>query len=233
MLLQLSVIMPCYNEAGSISAAIEEVVVNVLALVPASELVVMDDGSTDDSAEIARQWSARDPRVRVVSQPNAGHGPALVNGIREAHGEWCLLLDSDRQVSLEGFGDTWALASEHEAVLGIRRPRFDPKHRLVLSAAVHWVLVNWAGVRVTDANVPYKLIRRRFLLDAVAAMPVRPRIPSILLTVYLSHLGVRIAEQPIQHRARTTGQSVLRPLKLARFCAASALELWHFRRSLP
>ncbi len=230
---RLSVVMPCYNEAGSIAAAIEDVIADVLTCVPDAELVVVDDGSTDDSAAIARRWSAREPRVRVVTQPNAGHGPALVRGIREARGEWCLLLDSDRQVSLEGFGETWTLAADHDAVLGVRRPRFDPKHRLALSAAVRWALAGWLGVRVTDANVPYKLVRRQLLVDAIAAMPARPRVPSILLTVYLSRHGVRIAEQRIGHRARTSGRTVLRPARLARFCAASAVELWRFRRALP
>ena len=229
---RLSVVMPCYNEAGNIAAAIEDVVSDVLAHVPGAELIVVDDGSTDDSAAIVGRWSARDPRVRMVAQANAGHGPALVRGIVDARGEWCLLLDSDRQVSLAAFGETWALAAGHDAVLGVRQPRFDPRHRLALSAAVRLMLAGWLGVRASDANVPYKLVRRRLLVDAIAAMPARPRIPSILLTVHLARSGARIAEQRVSHRARTSGRTVLRPARLARFCAASAAELWRFRRSL-
>ncbi|MGE3863039.1 MAG: glycosyltransferase family 2 protein, partial [Burkholderiaceae bacterium] len=94
----LSVLMPAYNEAANIAAAIADVVEQVFPLVPSAELIVVDDGSRDETGELARRAGAGDPRIRVVTQTNAGHGPALVRGIREARGDWCLLLDSDRQI---------------------------------------------------------------------------------------------------------------------------------------
>ncbi|MGD9944138.1 MAG: glycosyltransferase family 2 protein [Burkholderiaceae bacterium] len=229
----LSVLMPAYNEAANIAAAIADVVEQVFPLVPSAELIVVDDGSRDETGELARRAGAGDPRIRVVTQTNAGHGPALVRGIREARGDWCLLLDSDRQISLQDFGLTWQLAQQHDAVVGVRRQRHDPRHRLLLSRALRGALNGLFGVRSADANVPYKLLRRSLAVAAVDAMPPQPRIPSVLLTVYLHHRRLRVAEQEVRHFARRAGEASLRWRRLLAFCRAALRELLSFQRSLP
>ena len=228
----LSVVMPCYNEADNIDGAIRDVVTHVFSEVPDAELVVVDDGSRDASATIVRHWAAREPRVRLVVQANAGHGPALVRGIRAARGAHCLLLDSDRQIGLSQFGTTWALRQNHDAVLGVRRERADARHRLLLTAALRAWIAAALGVRSADPNVPYKLVRRTTLLEALDAMPADPLIPSILLTVYLNRRGLRIAEQEVPHAARTAGETSLRLRRLVAFCRRAFGELMRFHRAL-
>ncbi|MGE5172132.1 MAG: glycosyltransferase family 2 protein [Rudaea sp.] len=228
----LSVVMPCYNEADNIDGAIRDVVLHVFSEVPDAELVVVDDGSRDASAAIVRGWTAREPRVRLVVQVNVGHGPALARGIRAAHGTHCLLLDSDRQIGLGEFGATWALREGCDAVLGVRRDRADAGHRLLLTAALRAWLAMVLRVRSADPNVPYKLVPRTTLLDALDAMPAHPLIPSILLTVYLNRRGLRIAEQAVPHAARAAGETSLRPRRLAAFCSRALGELMRFHRAL-
>lgn len=229
---RLSVVMPAYNEAANIEGAIGDVVAHVFAVVADAELVVVDDGSRDRTRAIAAACAARDPRIRVVSQANAGHGPALVHGLREARGDYCLLLDSDRQIGLTEFAETWRLGRDCDAVLGVRRNRDDPRHRLVLTAALRAFLRQGLGVDAVDANVPYKLVRRVVVRAALDAMPREPRVPSILLTVYLSRLGVPTVQQPVPHFARSGGVTTLRYLRLARFCRAATGELLRFHRHL-
>ncbi|MBN9427504.1 MAG: glycosyltransferase family 2 protein [Burkholderiales bacterium] len=229
----LSVLMPAYNEAENIAAAIDDVIEHVFAVVPSAELVIVDDGSRDATGAVAQRVADGDPRVRVVTQANAGHGPALVRGIHEARGDWCLLLDSDRQIGLQDFAVTWQLARQNDAVLGVRRRRHDPRHRLVLSRLLRGALSGLLGVHSTDANVPYKLLPRTLALEATAAMPPQPRIPSVLLTVYLHRRGLRIAEQDVQHFARSAGEASLRWRRLIAFCRTALRELLRFHRSLP
>lgn len=229
---RLSVVMPAYNEAANIEAAIDDVVAQVFAVVPAAEMLVVDDGSRDATGAIAAECSRRDPRIRVIVQANAGHGPALVRGLREARGDYCLLLDSDRQIGLGDFAETWRLAQDHDAVLGVRRDRADPRHRLLLSATLRAGMAAFLGVRSSDPNVPYKLIRRRVALDALDAMPPQPRIPSILLVVYLARRGLATVEQPVRHFERVAGETTLRFMRLVRFCRAALGELLRFDRSL-
>ena len=228
----LSVVMPCYNEADNIGAAIREVVEHVFSEVSDAELVIVDDGSKDASPVIVRDWETRDARVRLLVQANAGHGPALIKGIRAARGEYCLLLDSDRQIGLSRFRETWALRTGHVAVLGVREARVDARHRLVLTALLRgWVAVA-LRVRSDDPNVPYKLVRRSTLLEAIAAMPDRPLIPSILLTIYLKRSNATVVAQPVPHFARSAGETSLKLRRLLGFCSRAFGELMRYHRAL-
>ncbi|MEO7761702.1 MAG: glycosyltransferase family 2 protein [Casimicrobiaceae bacterium] len=228
----LSVVMPAYNEADNIAAAIADIREHVFGVVARSELVVIDDGSRDETAAIVRELAAADPRIRLLTQANAGHGPALVRGLREARADRCLLLDSDRQIGLQDFGHTWKLADGHDAVLGVRWKRCDPWHRLLLTKLLRAWLSALVGVHARDANVPYKLVRRDIAMRALAMMPAKPAIPSVLLTVFLHLREYRIAEQPVEHFARTAGQPSLRLARLTVFCRGALQELMQFHKAL-
>ena len=149
-----------------------------------------------------------------------------------SRGDYCLLLDSDRQVGLDHFAETWRLCATHDAVIGVRRPRKDPTHRLLLSRTLRGVLQWGCGVRMTDANAPYKLVRRPALLQALAAMPDEPMIPSVLLIMHLCRNEARIVEQVVPHRRRAAGAPSLRLGRLVRFCARASMELARFRMGL-
>jgi glycosyltransferase involved in cell wall biosynthesis len=88
----VSVITPAYNAAAYLTASVESVLRQTLADL---ELLIVDDGSTDATVALARQLAAADPRVRVLTQPNAGPGPARNTGIRHATGRYFAFIDSD------------------------------------------------------------------------------------------------------------------------------------------
>jgi glycosyltransferase involved in cell wall biosynthesis len=88
----VSVIMPAYNVAPYIRAAIESVIGQTMG---DWELLIADDGSTDDTAAIARAYAATDARVRLLQQPNAGIAAARNRAVRESTGEFLAILDSD------------------------------------------------------------------------------------------------------------------------------------------
>jgi glycosyltransferase involved in cell wall biosynthesis len=80
----LSVVMPAYNEEDAIEQAVQDVQAHVLAVVPAAEFVVIDDGSRDRTPVLLDRSAARDGRVRVIHQANGGHGRALITGLEAA-----------------------------------------------------------------------------------------------------------------------------------------------------
>jgi glycosyltransferase involved in cell wall biosynthesis len=225
--------MPAYNEAASIDRAIAEVVGCVFAVVPDAELVVVDDGSRDATAERVRAWTARDARVRLVQRGNGGHGAALMSGLEAARAARCLLVDADAQIALGRFRETWTAASGADAVIGVRSPRRDPLHRLVLTRVVRALLRHGYGVPFADANVPYKLVGRAWCERLRSVAPASPVIPSILLALLLARARATVVEQVVEHRERAGGVGSLRVGRLARFCLRAWRELRAVARALP
>jgi glycosyltransferase involved in cell wall biosynthesis len=229
----LSVVMPVYNEAGAIALAVDEVRGHVLDHVPGAELVVVDDGSRDGTATLLDGIAQGEPRVRVVHQQNRGHGGALLTGLAHARGDFVFLIDSDRQIPLHDFGAAWAHVRQgREAVFGVRRRRHDPAIRVFLSRLIGVVVRALFGVRLRDANVPYKLFRRSMWQDASACIPAGTLAPSLFLAIFAKARGRDVFELDVVHKERETGEVSIRRLKLLKFCAAGLRQMWAFRRCL-
>ncbi|MDF0603258.1 glycosyltransferase family 2 protein [Psychromarinibacter sp. C21-152] len=227
--------MPAYNEEDCIVEAVHDVVGNVFSVVELAEMVVVDDGSTDATLERARACCEDDPRIRVITRPNGGHGQALMSGLAEARGELVLLLDADRQIGLEAFGEHLKMLRTENlvAVLGVRKPRHDPAHRLVISWLMRIALRLVTRTPPTDPGVPYKLMRMSLWCRAIGMMPPGCTIPSVLLAVIAQRLSPgRVREVPVCHVARTTGRTVLRWGRLAQTCRAGMRDVMWFRNAL-
>lgn len=232
---ELSIIMPAYNEAGSIVAAIADIQADVLSVVPDAEILVIDDGSTDATLSLLQQAAQSEPRLRIVSQVNAGHGPALMRGLAEAQGRSFLLLDSDRQIKLEQFASDWAMMARDDliAIIGIRRPRHDPFHRLVITRLMKALIFLTFGVTPKDAGVPYKILRREAWDKARPFILERSWIPSVLTALILLRTEPkRVREVTVVHLARDNGTSALNYRRLARFCRHASAEILKLRRDL-
>lgn len=116
-MLDVSVVIPAYNRAATLGRAIESALGQTLA---PREVIVVDDGSADGTAEVAESYSARDPRVRTIRQANGGAGAARNTGIARATGAWIALLDSD---------DAWASDKlGHAAAVVAATPEIDLVH---------------------------------------------------------------------------------------------------------
>jgi glycosyltransferase involved in cell wall biosynthesis len=225
--------MPAYNEEGAIAEAVAEVRQWVLDRVPGSELVVVNDGSRDRTGELLDAIAAQDSRVRVIHKKNGGHGPALRTGLDMARGDALFLIDSDRQIPLDAFGPLWqAVESGRDGAFGIRAHRDDPALRLWLTKVIRNALTLMFGVRLRDANVPYKIFRRRLWEEAKPLIPPDTLAPSLFLAVYAAKKQFDVATFPIPHRERQTGEVSIRRWKLLKFCARAFGQLREFRSKL-
>ena len=228
--IRLSVIMPVYNEQDAIVSAVDEVRTHVLDHVAGSELVVVDDGSRDRTGALLDQAASVDPRVRVIHQPNGGHGAALLTGLNASSGEYVFLIDSDRQIPLDDFAIAWAeIVNGRDAVFGVRRRRYDPKLRLYLSGMIRQSVNVLFRVKLYDANVPYKLFRRAIWSDVRDCVPDGTLAPSMFLAIAAKSRGYNILEIDVTHKERNTGEVSLRHLKLLKFCARGLAQLLGLR----
>jgi dolichol-phosphate mannosyltransferase len=224
----LTVVMPAYDEAALIEDAVEEVVRSVLSAVPGSRLLVVDDGSRDATGAILDRLSARDARVVVIQKPNGGHGSALLRGLQEPLAAWTLLIDSDRQIPLDGFLMAWQARTNNQAVLGIRMGRQDPPARKIVTTVLQWALVVLLGVSLTDPNIPFKLVRKDALEEVLQLMPSNALIPSVFIAAYIARHRLPVAFVPLFYRQRPAGQGSLRHWKLLKLSAQATLQLVAF-----
>lgn len=229
----LSVAMPVYNEEAGIELAIADVQHCVLDRVPGAELVVVNDGSRDGTGRLLDEAAAKDSRIRVVHQENRGHGGALAAALGAAHGSYVFLIDSDRQIPLDDFPAAWAhIERGRDAVFGVRRRRHDPAIRLYLTRVIRAMIGMLFGIRVFDANVPYKLLRRSIWEEARTCIPPDTLAPSLFLAIFARARRFDIADVDVVHKERDTGEVSIRRLKLLKFCARGFRQMLAFRRCL-
>jgi len=227
--MRLSVVMPAYNEEEAIEAACEDVRRDVLAHVPDSELVVVNDGSRDQTGPILDAIAAGDGRIRPIHQANSGHGGALMTGCDAARGEHLFLIDSDRQIDLSDFVAMWNEVQSCDAVLGLRAERHDPALRLSLTKFVRLGILLLFGVWIRDANVPCKLLKRSLWVEARQLIPDGTLAPSLFLAIYIRVFGFDVRDHVVRHLPRTTGVGSIRGLKLFKFCLRGLKQLITFR----
>ena len=228
----LTVVMPAYNEEGAIRDAVADVQQRVLAVVPGASLIVVNDGSRDRTGQILDGIAAADERVRVIHQPNGGHGLALRAGMEVAGGTFLFLIDSDRQIPLNGFAAAWSTAARHDAVFGVRQGRDDPALRLWLTRVIRLVLAVLFLRRMPDANAPFKIFRRELWQAARPFIPAGTLAPSLFLAVVAYQRRADVVTVLVSHQRRRTGEVSIRRWKLLRFCWRGWIQLLRLRVEL-
>lgn len=159
----LSVVLPAYNEAGSIEHVVRDMARYLGAAELSHEIHVVDDGSGDGTPDLLNALGSEVPALRVLRhRRNLGYGAALRSGIAAARGDYVLLADGDGQFRVEGVGELWKRRHEADLVLGFRNPRRDPRLRRAAGWLYGRVIVPLAlGGRFRDVNCGFKLLRRR------------------------------------------------------------------------
>jgi glycosyltransferase involved in cell wall biosynthesis len=224
----LTIILPCFNEAENIADAIRYATVAAERCATGHEIVVVDDGSTDETAAVAARLAERDRRVRVVVHTrNRGYGDAVRTGIAAARMPWVFLTDADLQFDLTELEDFLPVATDADLVVGWRIARRDPLNRRINAAAWNWLVRRMFRLPVKDVDCAFKLVRRdlvqSFPLEATGAMI------STELVVKCLAAGARLEELGVHHRPRVAGeQSGANPRVVAR----AFFELARLRRSL-
>jgi dolichyl-phosphate beta-glucosyltransferase len=119
---ELSLIIPAYNEQDLIISTLEVLVQFLETRIPQFEILVVDDGSRDNTTQIVQQYSLGQPRVRLLAQPaNLGKGRAIQRGVFESKGKYIIFMDADLPYSLDAIGSILAaLAGEYDLAIGSR-----------------------------------------------------------------------------------------------------------------
>lgn len=221
----LTVVMPVFNEAANLASVLADIRVGVLDVVPSSQLLVVDDHSTDNSPAVLAAAALADPRVSIVrNESNSGHGPSVRRGLDASTSEWTLTIDSDGQIDLAAFPQLWAAIDRADMILGARVERGDPWHRRLVTGGTRLLAIALARRRLRDANTPFKLIRTSLLRHLAPGIPPSAFAPSVLLLIGATRSGARLVEVPVRQLPRLHGRSTLNTRKLVRAVAQCVRE---------
>lgn len=160
----LSIFFPCHNEVDNIRGLVEKTIATVHKLGIPSEIIIVNDGSTDGTRELADQLAAEYPEVRAVHhEKNKGYGGAVWTGLKESTKAAVFFTDGDAQFDIGELETFLPHLEGVDAVLGYRIKRADPFHRLVFAKC--WGLLNrfLFGFKVRDLDCAFKVFRREIL----------------------------------------------------------------------
>ncbi len=221
MLKSLSITFPCYNEAANVGSMIEQAIELGEKYQLDYEVVVVDDGSKDDSARIVREWCGKNQRVVLVQHPhNQGYGAAVRTALKSAKKEFVFFTDGDNQFRPSDIEKLFSKMSDADIVVGYRISRQDKSYRRVNGFLWTWLSRVLFGLPVRDVDCAFKLFPRKALEN------LEPKANHLLIhaeiLARLKRRGYTITEVGIPHYPRTAGQATAtRPAALFK----SVLEL--------
>src|SRR5439155_21599233 len=146
----LSVFFPAYNDSGTIASMVIRAVKTASELTPDFEIIVVDDGSADGTAEIADELARTYPQVRAVHHPtNRDYGAALQTGFRSAIKEFIFYTDGDAQYDPAELAALWrGMTPDADLVNGYEISRADPLHRILIGRLYHHIVSLRFGLKV-------------------------------------------------------------------------------------
>ena len=201
----LSVLIPVYNEEENLRELAEEVGAALSALKMTSEVILVDDGSTDKSYKIIQELATQYPGFKGISLGrNVGQTAALAAGIKHAGGELIACLDADRQNDARDIARLINKMEEgYDVVSGWRKSRKDAFLNRKLPSMLANGLISWiTGVKLHDYGCTLKLYRAKYLKPLKLYGEMHRFVPA-----FAGFLGARVTELPVNHRARTKGVS--------------------------
>lgn len=205
--LSISAFFPCYNDAESIGEIVHRTDDVLQTLTDDYEIIVVNDGSRDRSADVLRELAGKFPRLRVVTHAvNQGYGGALRSGFQAATKDLVFYTDGDGQYDVsEAALLRMLLSDDVDFVNGIKMTREDPEYRVIVGN-LHKFLMRWMfWLPIIDVDCDFRLIRRR-IIDKIELTSKSGSI-CVELVKKAERAGAQFREVSVHHHARRSGTS--------------------------
>jgi glycosyltransferase involved in cell wall biosynthesis len=203
----LSVFFPAYNDSGTIASMVIRTVKAASELTRDFEIIVVDDGSADGTAEIADELARTYPQVRAVHHPkNRDYGAALQTGFRSATKDLIFYTDGDAQYDPAELSVLWSrMTADCDLVNGYKISRADPAHRIIIGRVYHHIVSVLFGLTLRDVDCDFRLMRRA-IFDRIN-LEKTSGIICVEMMKKIQDAGFRIEEAPVHHYHRAFGKS--------------------------
>lgn len=217
---------PAYNDSGTIASLVISARTTAQKLTQDFEIIVVNDGSADHTAEIADELAHTYPEVRVIHHPkNRGYGGALRSGFSGATKDLIFYTDGDAQYDPAELEQLWPkMAPGVDVVNGYKISRSDPMHRIIIGRVYHHTVKRLFGLKVRDVDCDFRLIRRS-VFERIS-LEHNSGVICLELMKKLTDAGCVIAEVPVHHYHRAFGKSQFFNFRRLAHTARDVFKLW-------
>ena len=234
---QLYIVVPAYNEAANIENLVKDwyPVVEQHDGGGASRLVVVNDGSKDDTYEILLKLAKDRPMLQPLTKKNGGHGPAVLFGYRyavEKGADFIFQTDSDGQTNPDEFEAFWDKRYEYDAQFGNRTVRGDGQQRAFVEKSLCRLLKHYFKVTIPDSNAPFRLMTRDYVEEYIQKMPADYNLPNVMLTTFGNYYHRKIRFIPISFRPRQGGVNSINVKKIVKIGRRALKDFRNFREEM-
>lgn len=221
----ISAFFPCYNDAATVRKVVEKALKTLPQLTEDFEVIIVDDGSEDQSSQIADELAARYPQVKAVHhEHNRGYGGALQTGIKTSTKKWVFYTDSDGQYDVEDLLELHPLSGRADVINGYKTGRHDPWYRIVLGSTYNFLIHRIFAIPIRDVDCDFRLMRG----DLARSLNLRSEGGAICVEMIKGFqvAGANFAEVPVGHHAREVGKSQFFKPKNLVVMVGELLSLW-------
>ncbi len=203
----LSVFFPCVNEEGNLEDTVEKAIVVLEKLKSNYEIIIVNDGSTDKTGQIADKLAKQNPHIRVIHHPkNLGYGEALKSGFYNARFDTIVYTDGDRQFDFSEVTRFIDKLDQADLIVGYRIKRKDPFFRLLFAKGWALSLFAFFRLRLRDVDCGFKMVKRQVLEKIPKLESQRGAMINAELAIKTKKAGFRIAEVGVNHYPRLSGK---------------------------
>ena len=216
---KLYIIIPAYNEEANIEMVAREWHEVVAGIGQDSRLVIINDGSKDQTYEKLCALQEELPQLLPVTKENGGHGATVLYGYfyaLEYGADYIFQTDSDGQTLASEFQGFWEQRDEKKILIGYRNHREDGISRIFVTKVLKIVLFFIFGIRVTDANTPYRLMPKELLQKYIVKVPENFNLSNVMLTVLFLRGKENVQFIPITFRPRQGGVNSINLKKITK-----------------
>ena len=214
---KLYIVIPAYNEQATIETVIQDWYPIIEKIGNDSKLVIIDDGSKDDTYKIMQECAKTREAFEPLTKPNGGHGATILFGYQYAldqGADYIFQTDSDGQTKSEEFWAFWERRNKYDMVIGHRKGREDGFSRVFVTKTLKLVLLLLFHVKVTDANTPFRLMKADTLAKYLPLIPKDYNLSNVIISVIYAKKKLAVKYLPITFRPRQGGVNSINMKKI-------------------
>lgn len=232
---RLFIVIPAYNEQDNIGSVVKDWYPVVEKYGTDSRLVVIDDGSTDDTYKILKNLEKDMPKLTALTKPNRGHGATILYGYKYAlqqGADYVFQTDSDGQTLPSEFEPFWIAKDKYDITIGYRNKRKDGLSRIFVTRILRLVVHICFGVFVLDANTPYRLMNAHTLKENIGFIPDDFFLTNVALSAIYKKRRQKVHFIPITFRPRQGGKNSINLVKITKVGLSSFKSLSDINKKL-